>query len=214
LLSERVKEHIKMDNPHVSLLDAELAALGGDLSSALEELPVPAAVLDTEGIVRWQNEASRKQRGEIVGTAFADLVGDKDLQRYHELLKQILCRGEPAEFTLSIQDPQTGGLVPVEVSSSPIRDGGSVVGVFGLGRTISEAAAPELKPKDASAPPLTERQLDVLRLLAEGSSTQQIATALSLSPTTVRNYIARILAALEVHTRLQAVVAARRRGLI
>jgi DNA-binding NarL/FixJ family response regulator len=51
-------------------------------------------------------------------------------------------------------------------------------------------------------------------LLAEGSSTQQIATALSLSPTTVRNYTARILAALGVHTRLQAVVVARRRGLI
>jgi DNA-binding NarL/FixJ family response regulator len=61
---------------------------------------------------------------------------------------------------------------------------------------------------------LTQRQHEVLRLLAEGRSTQEIASALSLSPTTVRNYIAKILASLEVHTRLQAVIVAKRRGLV
>jgi DNA-binding NarL/FixJ family response regulator len=61
---------------------------------------------------------------------------------------------------------------------------------------------------------LTSRQLDVLRLLAEGRSTAEIATELGLSTTTVRNYIANVLSALGVHTRLQAVVAARKAGLI
>jgi PAS domain S-box-containing protein len=202
-----------MENPPVSLLDQELEALGGDLAGALEELPLPAALLDAEGVVRWQNLASRQQRGDIVGTRFAELVGEQDLQRYDELLERILCRGEPAEFTLSVRNPD-GELVRIEISSSPVKDGGSVVGVFGLGRSIAgtSKAAPEAARNEASL--LTERQLQVLRLLAEGNSTQQIATALSLSPTTVRNYTAHILAALGVHTRLQAVVAARRRGLI
>ena len=62
--------------------------------------------------------------------------------------------------------------------------------------------------------PLTGRQLEVLRLLSQGRSTGEIATALSLSPTTVRNYIARILATLGVRTRLQAVLAAKQRGLV
>jgi DNA-binding NarL/FixJ family response regulator len=61
---------------------------------------------------------------------------------------------------------------------------------------------------------LTSRQHDVLRLLAEGRSTAEIATELGLSTTTVRNYIANVLSALGVHTRLQAVVAARKAGLI
>ena len=61
---------------------------------------------------------------------------------------------------------------------------------------------------------LTSRQYDVLRLLAEGRSTAEIATELGLSTTTVRNYIANVLSALGVHTRLQAVVAARKAGLI
>jgi PAS domain S-box-containing protein len=202
-----------MENPPVSLLDQELEALGGDLAGALEELPLPAALLDAEGVIRWQNLSSRQQRGDIVGTRFAELVGEEDLQRYHELLERILCRGEPAEFTLSVRNPD-GELVQIEISSSPIKDGDSVVGVFGLGRPIAGTpkAAPESAPTEAS--PLTERQLQVLRLLAEGSSTHQIATALSLSPTTVRNYTAHILAALGVHTRLQAVVAGRHRGII
>jgi DNA-binding NarL/FixJ family response regulator len=65
----------------------------------------------------------------------------------------------------------------------------------------------------STVPHLTKRQLEVLRLLAEGRSTAEIATELRLSQTTVRNYIANLLVALGVHTRLQAVIAAGKRGL-
>ena len=61
---------------------------------------------------------------------------------------------------------------------------------------------------------LTPRQIEILQLIAEGESTSQIAERLHLSPTTVRNHIARALAGLGVHTRVQAVVAASGRGLI
>lgn len=61
---------------------------------------------------------------------------------------------------------------------------------------------------------LTRRQLEVLRLLAEGKSTAQIAAELGLSRTTVRNYVANLLTALGVHSRLQAVVAARKAGIL
>ena len=62
--------------------------------------------------------------------------------------------------------------------------------------------------------PLTPRQLDVLRLLAEGRSTDEIASELGLNRTTVRNYIAGVLAVLDAHSRLQAVIVARKLGLI
>jgi DNA-binding NarL/FixJ family response regulator len=61
---------------------------------------------------------------------------------------------------------------------------------------------------------LTKRQLEVLRLLADGKSTAQIAAELDLSRTTVRNYIANLLTALGVHSRLQAVVSARNAGIL
>jgi two-component system, NarL family, response regulator DesR len=53
-----------------------------------------------------------------------------------------------------------------------------------------------------------------LSLLAEGKSTQQIADELGLTPTTVRNYVANLLAKLGAHNRLQAVFIARRLGII
>jgi two-component system, NarL family, nitrate/nitrite response regulator NarL len=61
---------------------------------------------------------------------------------------------------------------------------------------------------------LTRRQLDVLRLLSDGRSTAEIASELGLSKTTVRNYIATLFGVLGVHTRLQAVISARKAGLI
>ena len=61
---------------------------------------------------------------------------------------------------------------------------------------------------------LTPRQTEILQLLAEGHSTSQIAAALYLSKTTVRNHIAHLFANLGVHTRVQAIVAGSRRGLI
>jgi methanogenic corrinoid protein MtbC1/DNA-binding CsgD family transcriptional regulator len=70
------------------------------------------------------------------------------------------------------------------------------------------------RPTRGGGPDLTPRQTQVLRGLSEGKSTDQIAGELFLTPVTVRNHIANILAALGVHSRLQAVVAARRRGLI
>jgi len=60
---------------------------------------------------------------------------------------------------------------------------------------------------------LTVRELEVLRLLAQGQSTDQICLALSLSKTTVRNHIQNIYQKLGVHTRAQAVAYAYEHGL-
>jgi DNA-binding CsgD family transcriptional regulator len=61
---------------------------------------------------------------------------------------------------------------------------------------------------------LTGRQLEVLRLLDDGLSTSRIATALGIAEATVRNHVRGIFAALAAHSRVEALAAARRRGLI
>lgn len=70
------------------------------------------------------------------------------------------------------------------------------------------------KPYPAPGPALTQRELEVLRLLASGVATEDIASTLGVSRSTARNHIESILAKLGVHSRLQAVVYASRRGLI
>jgi PAS domain S-box-containing protein len=61
---------------------------------------------------------------------------------------------------------------------------------------------------------LTNREREVLSLLAHGLSTTNIAQSLSISPATVRNHIRNIRQKLQVHTRLEAVVYAFKHGLV
>jgi DNA-binding CsgD family transcriptional regulator len=75
------------------------------------------------------------------------------------------------------------------------------------------AGAADSAPHE-SAPHLTPRQLDVLRLLAEGRPAKEIAGQLWPSETTVRNHIRAVLRALESHSQLEALSKARRLGLV
>ena len=61
---------------------------------------------------------------------------------------------------------------------------------------------------------LTRREADVLKLLAAGRTTLDIADALSVSINTVRNHTQNILRKLIAHTRLQAILQARDQQLI
>ena len=62
-------------------------------------------------------------------------------------------------------------------------------------------------------PELTERDREILTLLAAGKNNAEIAGALFLSLKTVRNYVSNIFAKLRVTDRAQAIVRAREAGL-
>ncbi len=60
---------------------------------------------------------------------------------------------------------------------------------------------------------LTERELEVLRVMATGCSNLEIAERLYLAETTVKTHVGRIFDKLQVRDRVQAVVLAHRAGL-
>lgn len=64
----------------------------------------------------------------------------------------------------------------------------------------------------ATFPELTERELEVLRLISQGLNNMEITQKLVLSPKTVRNHITNIFSKLQVADRAQAIVRARAEG--
>lgn len=73
------------------------------------------------------------------------------------------------------------------------------------------AAAPA--PVDAEHD-LTDRELQILQLLADGASPKDVASTLVLSPKTVGNHLTNIYRKLDVHSRSQAITTAVKRGLV
>lgn len=70
--------------------------------------------------------------------------------------------------------------------------------------TAAQLAAGNLAPDSRHALDLSERELDVAALIAEGLSNKEISTALRISEPTVKKYVGRVLEKLRVEDRLQA----------
>jgi two-component system, NarL family, response regulator LiaR len=68
--------------------------------------------------------------------------------------------------------------------------------------------------KNKQIPELSERELEILRLIVEGMSNIEIAAALYLSPNTIKSYIKSLMNKLSVNDRVQAAVVALRNGLV
>jgi len=103
---------------------------------------------------------------------------------------------------------------------------GAVRAAAGGDAVIPPRVAPELLRRLRAAEPapgaaaeaealeLSERELEVLRLIVEGRDNAAIAAELFISPNTVKSHVASIFAKLGVESRLQASVQALRRGLV
>ena len=88
--------------------------------------------------------------------------------------------------------------------------------VFGPGvaeRIIGYFSAPRAAAPQRAFPELTEREEEVLSLVAQGKSNQEIARQLFVSLKTVRNHVSNILLKLQVADRAQSVIRARDAGM-
>lgn len=81
-------------------------------------------------------------------------------------------------------------------------------------KSFAAFSAPARSVNAGLAEPLTERELDVLRALADGLSNREIGDRLFLAEGTVKNYVTNILGKIGVRDRTQAALRGRELGLL
>lgn len=94
-----------------------------------------------------------------------------------------------------------------------VANGEAVFGRAVAERLVRILSAPRSGMAAQAFPDLTEREREVVALLADGHNNAAIAARLSLSQKTVRNHVSNILSKLQVADRAQAIVRARQAGL-
>lgn len=199
-------------------------------------------VVDRDGrIVQWNAvaEALVGQRArDVVGRLCHDVLrgrapGGQEVCQASCRPMQLLAAGAPpASFPLAVADRAGSGRA-ISVSLVPLPDGlvahvvrdderrGELESFAvrvrqALGELLGARRA-AADPPDARAEPavqLTAREREVLTLLAAGGDTRAIAARLVVSPSTARKHIQSLLTKLGAHSRLEAVAAATRAGLL
>ena len=133
---------------------------------------------------------------------------------------------EEADLFEAIRAGASGYLlkdIPLDEVADTVRavDGGqSLINPSMAGKLLTEFAtlarreAASEPPQQVPAPKLTDREMQVLKLIARGMNNRDIAKELFISENTVKNHVRNILEKLQIHSRMEAVMVAVREKLI
>jgi DNA-binding NarL/FixJ family response regulator len=141
-----------------------------------------------------------------------------------EVLKEISARGLQTRVILYtgfgddalLSDALDAGVAGMLDKDAPVDDLVRAIQVVAGGGTYLDptAAAALIANRRDHTRPLTQREREVLRLLADGMSNEQMGAELFISPQTVRTHVQKAMAKLGAQTRVQAVATALRESLI
>ncbi len=190
--------------------DLELVGEASDGNEAVEkasELMPDVILMD----VRMPKRSGIEAAGQI-----------KDLLPHVKIL-MLTISDEEADLYEAIKAGASGYLlkeIPIEEVADAIRSvwaGQSRISPSMASKLLNEFAAMSKAGADrpqVPTPRLTEREMEVLRLVAQGLNNRDIAKQLFISENTVKNHIRNILEKLHLHSRMEAVVYAVREKLL
>ncbi len=180
-------------------------------------------VFDGERTVVGWNEAAETLTGitasEALGKRCWEVLGGTDVNGSlvcHPGCSgaRLAAEGWPVGCQVLLMKTRDGMRKELTVSTISVRDGSEPLFIHLL-RNGEEIPAGEERAKPSGREPrLTNRQREVLALIAEGLSARSISERLELAEPTVRNHIRSILLELGCHSQLEALAKARRWQLI
>lgn len=139
------------------------------------------------------------------------------LRAYPSLPVAILSASDSRQAMETLLAAGASGFIPKSSSAQVMLSALKLIlagGVYLPAQLLDPGQAGVAGGSAAKAASLTPRQLDVLRLLCEGKSNKSICRALHLGEGTVKAHIAAIFRALHVNNRTEAVLEAKRLGLL
>ncbi len=200
--------------PDVVLMDLDLPGMDGlDAIDRIREISPEARVVVVTAMRKPEFVSRAVQSG---------AVGFVHKSRAPEELINVIERAAAGAIVISPEDIfsliSTAEL-DAAGSGGDARDATSGAGSNGRAQTsaIAASAAGEANGgyvRRAAMDRLTAREVEILRVLAEGKSTDEVAESLFISRLTVQSHVKSILAKLGVHSKLEAVTYALRRGII
>jgi PAS domain S-box-containing protein len=206
-----------------------------ELRKLVEGTSDPAFVVDGEGLLVAWNDPSRQLFGVTaelaIGKSCRSIVHGTDecgsVCSHQCIVQQAISKNHPLK-NFDLEVPTISGLqwcnisvliVEVDGSREPhalhiVRPGDvrkrleMVMRDFVVSRTglpAEQATAMIASRGPARASDLSDREIEILRRLAQGGTTKSIADELHISRTTVNNHVQHILRKLDAHTRLEAI---------
>jgi PAS domain S-box-containing protein len=187
---------------------------GADVSF-VDSLVVPASLHDVDGWIVHANPAAERASGysnaQLVGRHHTGLLPPEARENVETQFRRAVELGEPTDFETVFFDAG-GHLRGTRAQHLPLREDDKIVGVLILAFDVRRPPSEPIHVRPD--PRLTPRQREILGLIASGLSTAEVARELTLSPETVRNHLRNAFRELGVHTRVEAIVAAQRLGLL
>jgi two-component system nitrate/nitrite response regulator NarL len=201
VLREGLAALLRQSGPDVRVLQASTAADAFHLADDHADLDIVILDLIMPGMDGFDALAEfGRRRPDLPVVVLSSSEDPQDAKRAlaHGALGYVPKSASPQTLVSAIRLVMDGELyVPPLVMAALEDDGGA-----------------QSRPPARTGGELTQRQIDVLRLLSEGQSNKAIALALDLSEKTVKVHVGAIFRALQVANRTQAANAGRARGLI
>lgn len=197
------------------LAELALSRSGERLRAFLERMPAIAWIKDSNLRYVWVSEGYQR----LLGKRLEDLRGRPNCEiwpealalRHRQVDESVLRRDGPVQIVSRVPRVD-GSIVRLLVVKFPFADDTGAAGVAGIGFEIA-ADEPMARAREDPMERLSDRELQVLRLIVDGYTSAEVAAHLSLSPKSIDTYRSRVMAKLQVYDLPTLVKFAIRSGL-